>query len=185
MVPWLGGDHGSEAPERTFSLATSTKIYPYLRAQWRRLFGLNLSAIEPQLFVGGQFSAAQWPLIQALGVRAVLSLQRERVDDFAGAPPEQALRLAVTDFSAPSLAQLGEGAAFVAACRAAGLPVLIHCRAGVGRAPLLAAAYLMQTQGLSHGQAIALLRAARPIVAPNRHQLARLREFEASLGGAA
>lgn len=154
----------------------------YLRAQWRRLFGLNATLVGPLLFVGGQFRPSQWPLLHALGIRAVLSLQAEREDSFEGPPPDRALRLLVPDFHPPSMAQLAEGVAFIQSAHKAELPVFVHCHAGVGRAPMMAAAYYMSRYGMTHRDALAHLRAARPIIAPNFRQLARLREFEASLG---
>jgi protein-tyrosine phosphatase len=150
----------------------------YLRAQWRRLFGLNASPVGPLLFVGGQFRPSQWPQLYSLGVRAVLSLQDENVDQFYGAPAPRALRLPVKDFHAPTIKQLNEGVAFIAAAHADDLPVLIHCHAGVGRAPLMAAAHMIACYGLSHHEALGRLRAARPIMAPNPRQIIRLREYE-------
>jgi protein-tyrosine phosphatase len=150
----------------------------YLRAQWRRLFGLNISQIDPLLFVGGQFLPEQWPLVRALGVRAVLSLQAEREDHFAGEPPDRALRLLVPDFDAPTIEQLAEGVAFIAAAHSEQLPVFVHCHAGVGRAPIMAAAYLVAHRQLGHREALAHLREARPIIGPNPVQVRILREFE-------
>jgi protein-tyrosine phosphatase len=156
-------------------------VSSYLRAQWRRFFGLNLSPVTPLLYVGGQFEPAQWPAIHALGVRAVLSLQAEREDRFAGPAPERALRLLVVDFTPPSVEQLDEGARFIADAHAAGLPVLVHCHAGVGRAPLAAAAYLMASEAAGHGAALARVRAARPIIGPNPAQVDALRAYEGLL----
>jgi protein-tyrosine phosphatase len=153
----------------------------YFSTQWNRLFGLNLSRVTPLMFVGGQFPPEQWPALAALGVRAVLSLQAEREDRFAGGEPERALRLPVIDFTPPSLEQLDAGVAFIRGCVAAELPVFVHCHSGIGRAPLAAAAFLMASEGLGHGAALARIKAARPIVAPNSAQLARLREYEARL----
>lgn len=144
---------------------------------WRR--HLNVSPVNPLLYVGGQFRPAQWPQLHTLGVRAVLSLRAEHADAFEGPPPLRAHRIMVPDYFAPSLEQISEGVAFVSAAHAEGLPVLIHCHAGVGRAPLLAAAFLMSSQQIDHRSALAQLRRARPIIAPNRHQVARLREYEA------
>jgi protein-tyrosine phosphatase len=160
-------------------------MLPYLRAQWRRFFGLNVSPVGPLLYVGGQFRPEQWPLLYALGIRAVLSLQEEHEDRFSGPPPARAHRLLVPDFHPPSLEQLAEGVGFIAAAHAAELPVLVHCHAGVGRAPLMAAAYMVASGGLDHRAALAELRAARPIIGPNALQVARLREYEASLSGRA
>jgi protein-tyrosine phosphatase len=153
----------------------------HLRAKLRRLFGINISQITPLLLVGGQFDPEQWPAISALGVRAVLSLQAERVDRFIGPPPERALRLHVIDFTAPTQAQLDEGVRFIATAHAAELPVFVHCHGGIGRAPLMAAAYLMASHGHDHREALALLRAVRPFIAPNPLQLACLRTYEARL----
>lgn len=157
----------------------------YLRAQLRRYFGLNVSPVTPTLFVGGQFRPDQWPLLHALGVRAVLSLQAEHEDRFAGPPPERSLRLLVPDFTPPTLEQLAEGVAFIAAAQAAALPVFVHCHAGVGRAPIVAAAYLGSSGGLSADQALAQVRRARPIIGPNAAQVARLREYLARPAGPA
>lgn len=153
----------------------------YLSTQWRRFFGLNASVIEPDLLVGGQFRPDQWPRLRALGVRAVLNLQAEREDRFAGGAPERLLRLAVQDFTPPTIEQLADGIAFISAAHEAGMAVLVHCHAGVGRAPLMAAAYLMYRRQLDHRTALARIRAARPIIDLNRPQLKRLRELEAIL----
>ncbi len=150
----------------------------YLRVQLRRLFGLNVSQIGPTLFVGGQFRASQWPRLHELGVRAVLNLQAEREDRFDGTPPERTLRLPVPDFRAPTIEQLNAGVAFIAAAHADNLPVLVHCHAGVGRAPMMAAAYLVAVQHMPARAALSQLRTIRPIIAPNLRQIARLREFE-------
>lgn len=153
----------------------------YLTTQWRRLFGLNVSIVEPDLLVGGEFRPNQWPQLHAMGVRAVLSLQAEREDRFSGGAPDRMLRLAVKDFTAPTLEQLAEGIAFISAAHRDGMRVLVHCHAGVGRAPLMAAAYLMYREALDHQTALARVRAARPIIGLNPVQLARLRELEAVL----
>jgi protein-tyrosine phosphatase len=154
----------------------------YLLTQWHRLFGVNASQVTPLLFVGGQFRASQWPALYDLGVRAVLSLQAEYEDQFSGAQPTRVLRLMVRDFHAPTINQLNTGVAFIAAAHAEGLPVLIHCHAGVGRAPLMAAAYFVSVHDMPYRTALAHLRAARPIIAPNGRQMARLREYAARHG---
>lgn len=153
----------------------------YLSTQLRRLFGLNASIIEPDLLVGGQFRPDQWPALRALGVRAVLSMQAEREDRFAGGAPDRLLRLAVQDFTPPTIEQLADGIAFISAAHQAGLTVFVHCHAGVGRAPLMAAAYLMYRRDLDHRTALARIRTARPIIGLNRSQIKRLRELEAIL----
>jgi protein-tyrosine phosphatase len=146
------------------------------------MFGLNVSRVSDLLFVGGEFRAAQWPALRAVGLRAVLSLQAERHDTFIGPPPERNLRLPVDDFHAPSIEQLRVACDFLAETHAAGMPTLVHCHAGVGRAPLTAAAFLV-TQGHTAATALDLIHQARPIIGLNRRQLARLAEWETVWNG--
>ena len=175
----LNEDHTAfSLPESgTPPLSDATRLWLYAVTQWRRLFGLNVSQVDDLLFVGGEFTPARWNELRALGIRAVLSLQAEREDHFDGTPPERVLRLPVEDFNPPSIDQLYEAVAFIGACHADGQPVLVHCHAGIGRASLTASAYLM-TRGLSHIEAFDQVKRARPIVALNMLQLARLIEWE-------
>ncbi len=154
----------------------------YTRTLLRRFVGLNVSQINPLLYVGGQFRAGQWPLLYAQGIRAVLSMQIEHEDRFAGPPPDRTLRLHVVDHRAPSLEQLTAGVQFLAAAHQDGLPVLVHCRAGKGRAPTMAAAYLVAHHGMDARAALRYLAAQRPIVALNRVQRQRLHEWSQHVG---
>ena len=70
--------------------------------------------------------------------------------------------------------------AWVHAARTAGGVVLIHCHGGVSRAAALAIAYLIASEGLDYDQALARLRAVRPIVAPNPGFAAQLLAFQRS-----
>jgi predicted protein tyrosine phosphatase len=170
----------SPAPDYSLKLLDIPHAWHYLRTQWRRGFGLNVSRVDDLLFVGGQFRARQWPALHALGIRAVLSLQAEREDSFQGPPPERALRLLVPDFHPPSVDQLHEAVAFIQAAHADQLPVLVHCHAGVGRAALTASAFLI-AGGMSHAEAFAHIRRARPIIALNAPQHDRLAEWAEKL----
>ena len=167
----------SSALDHPPTLLDLAHAWHYLSTQWRRGFGLNVSQIDDLLFVGGQFRAQQWPALHALGIRAVLSLQAEREDTFHGSPPDRVLRLLVPDFHPPSIEQLQVAVAFIQAAPADQLPVLEHCHAGVGRAALTASAFLV-VGGMSHAEAFTYLRRARPIIALNAFQQARLTEWE-------
>ncbi|WP_129629205.1 dual specificity protein phosphatase family protein [Candidatus Oscillochloris fontis] len=153
-------------------------IRSYVQSQLSRFFGLNISQVAPLLYVGGEFRADQWPQLAAMGIRAVLNLQAERVDQFQGTPPERTLHLLIPDFHPATFSQFDAGVAFIAAAHAEGMPVFVHCHAGVGRAPLMAAAYLVAVHHLSTRNALTLIRRARPIIAPNPRQVLRLREYE-------
>ncbi|MFW6082850.1 MAG: protein-tyrosine phosphatase family protein, partial [Chloroflexota bacterium] len=54
--------------------------------------------------------------------------------------------------------------------------VYVHCGSGVGRAPTLAAAYLVFT-GLTPSEAWAKIRRTRPFILPRPRQIARVAEF--------
>lgn len=155
----------------------SRMMLNYLGTQWRRLFGLNISQITDLLFVGGEFQAAEWPRLHEMGIRAVLSLQAEHEDVFEGPAPERTLRIPVIDHTAPSLEQLREAVGFLAAAHDEGLPVMVHCHAGVGRAPLAAAAFLV-SRGMPSDDAVDLIARARPIIGLNEKQYRRLKEWE-------
>lgn len=163
-------------------LLTPPVIGRYLATQWRRAFGLNLSRLDDDLFVGGEFSLEQWPLLHAIGIRAVLSLQSEREDVFCAPLPARTLRLAVEDFYPPSLAQLEQAVAFLNESRVRGEPTLIHCHAGVGRAPLITIAFLL-AEGVPASEAERRVFHARPIMRLNRRQRARLSEWTMARAG--
>lgn len=167
--------------EPVVPVKTHNAFLHYVHTQFRRMFGVNITQIEPLLFVGGQFRPDQWPKIHALGVRAVLSLQAEYEDRFEGAPEPRSLRLLVPDYYPPSIEQLQEALSFIKQAHAEELPVFIHCHAGMGRAPLTAASYLMETRAWKHDQALRYLRHARPIITLNERQKQRLLEWEAYL----
>lgn len=149
----------------------------YWQTMWQRFFGVNVSQIEPLLFVGGEFSAQQWTLLANMGIQAVLSLQAERADEFGTPHPQRTLRLMVPDWHAPTLDQLAEGVAFIRAAYAAQQPVLVHCRAGVGRAPITAAAFLTAERGMTPVAALSYIRRTRPIITPNSEQIERLHQW--------
>jgi hypothetical protein len=172
QIPLHLPDPGAPPP-----LNDPPRLWVYAVTQWRRIFGLNVSQIDDLLFVGGEFTSSLWPDLYNLGIRAVLNLQAEREDRFEATPPERTLRLPVQDFQPPTIVQLREAVAFIGAACVDGLPVLVHCHAGVGRAALTASAYLM-TRGLSQIEAFDRIKRARPIVALTDTQLERLLEWE-------
>jgi protein-tyrosine phosphatase len=71
--------------------------------------------------------------------------------------------------------------AFVDEQRKAGLPVYVHCRAGVNRSVTVVAAYLMWRDRLSRDQALALIQSKRPRAGPFEVYREYLSEWEKSL----
>ena len=98
--------------------------------------------ITPDLLIGGEVRPDEWPALAQAGVRAAVDLRDEAVDDAAALAQLGIghLHLPTPDHHAPSQAALDRGVAFV---RAAGGPVLVHCREGVGRSATLALCVLV------------------------------------------
>ncbi len=136
----------------------------------------SLSQVTPQLHVGGQYRRRGWPRLAARGITAVVNLRVEFDDNDAGIAPPHYLYLPTIDDDAPTLEQLREGVVFMKEEIARGGGVYVHCGAGVGRAPMMAAAYLVST-GLTPDQAWASIRAVRPFIRLKPVQVAQVERF--------
>lgn len=136
----------------------------------------SVSEITPQLHVGGQHRRRGWDRLQARGVTAVVNLRAEWDDKAAEIAPQRYLYLPTIDDTPPSLADLRAGVEFITEELERGGAVYVHCGSGVGRAPTMAAAYLVST-GLSPGEAWAKIRAARPFITPKPGQVSQVRRF--------
>ncbi len=140
----------------------------------------NAHAITPYLIVGGFIDIHDWHQLADQGVSVVVSLQAERYDEamFGSLQPAGYLRLPTQDHTAPTLAQLRMGAAFIDEAIRAGKTVLVHCHAGVGRSTLLCTCYLVYT-GIDVDEAWQTVKERRAIAYLNPRQEAALRDFTA------
>ncbi len=145
---------------------------------------LRYTRITPQLYVGGQINAAGWRWLESKGITVDVNMRREFDDAEHGFAPEGYLWLPAVDDHAPTMEQLEAGAEFIGQAINKGESVYVHCASGVGRAPTMAAAYLMST-GLSLDQALIKIQEARPFIKITPPQLALLEEYEAKLKQAA
>lgn len=136
----------------------------------------DLSEVRPFLFVGGQHLRRGLPELDSWGVSAVLNMRDEFDDQLAGVAKDRYLHLKVIDNTPPTLAQLRSGVDFIEAERRRGGRVYVHCEAGVGRAPTMAAAYLVST-GKPTLAAWEELRGIRPFIRPRRTQRAVIQQF--------
>ncbi len=136
----------------------------------------RVSQITPHLHVGGQYRRRGWPELAARGITAVVNMRVEFDDNAAGIAPERYLYLPTIDDDPPTLEQLRAGADFIAEEIAQGGGVYVHCRAGVGRAATMAAAYLAST-GLTSDDAWAKIREVRPFIRPKPGQVAQVEQF--------
>ncbi|MCH8868573.1 MAG: dual specificity protein phosphatase family protein, partial [Chloroflexi bacterium] len=84
------------------------------------------------------------------------------------------------DVTSPSIDPLQKGIAFISDAVNGGGKVYIHCSAGVGRAPTMAAAYFL-SQGHSLDEAIGMIKRVRPFINIMAPQMESLRQLDASL----
>lgn len=138
----------------------------------------ELSQITPQLHVGGQYRQRGWRRLERRGITAVVNMRIEFDDETVGIAPQRYLYLPTIDDTAPSLEHLRAGVEFMIEEIRRGGGVYVHCGAGVGRAPAMAAAYLVST-GLTPEEAWATIREARPFVRPKPEQVAQIEQFAA------
>jgi len=132
----------------------------------------NYSRIEDGFYMGGR--VVKLPS----GTRAVLNLcemeDPYQVEVHRWQPIPDAA-------PAPSITWLRQQVEFLDQQRRAGLPVFVHCHAGVSRAGLVTVAYLMWRNGWSCEDSLQFVRSRRPVVRPNAAFMDLLREWEQSL----
>ena len=152
----------------------------------RRLTGIPVwrySQITPQLYVGGQHWPPALDGMEQRGIHSIVNLRREFDDAEAGIARDHYLHLPTEDNTALSQHDLKAGAQFIAERINEGDSVYVHCAVGVGRAPTMAAAYLVSA-GETPEQAWEIIRRQRPFIWPNRRQRAALRQFADNLKNA-
>ena len=155
----------------------------FVDQSWRKMSGAplwQLSEVGPQLYLGGQHSVRGYEEMRGRGISAIVNMREERFSDVAaGIAGDRHLQLATIDNTPPTVGDLSRGAAFVADEIARGGKVYIHCGVGVGRAPTMAAAYLIST-GLAPQEALQEIKRARPFVHLTAGQRAVLDKFAAA-----
>ncbi|HQE91951.1 MAG TPA: dual specificity protein phosphatase [Anaerolineae bacterium] len=147
----------------------------------RRTLGFSpppISQVQTLLYVGGQHRRHGLARMRALGISAIVNLRREADDAPRGLALDHYLWLPTPDDASPTMEDLVRGVDFIAQHMAAGHGVYIHCASGVGRAPAMAAAYLVHT-GMDAAQAWNAIRRTRPFIRPTPPQIAALDVFAA------
>jgi len=132
----------------------------------------NLHWLTDMLAVGGCFPIERAPeLARAHGIRAIVDLREEDCDDAELLSREgiEFLHLPTTDQMGPSREWLQQGVEFTQQQIRRGNRVLIHCREGIGRSPLLALC-VMVAEGHEPLAALSLAKDRRELVSPSRAQ---------------
>ncbi len=138
---------------------------------------LQYCQVTPQVYVGSQFNALGKRLLLQRGITGCINMRMEKDDAALGLALTQYLHLPTVDDEAPSNEHLDKGIAFIRQVIESGGKVYIHCGAGVGRAPTMAAAYLI-AEGYTLDEALAMIRRTRPFIYITPPQMAQLEQFE-------
>jgi protein-tyrosine phosphatase len=112
-------------------------------------------------------------------VTAVVNMRTEFDDAATGMAPDRYLHLPTVDDTPPTLEQLRKGVTFIAEEVARDGGVYVHCGAGVGRAPTMAAAYLVST-GLTPEEAWSRIRSIRPFIRIKSGQAEQIEHYAES-----
>ncbi len=149
----------------------------------RRTYGVSRrkhSEITPQLHVGGQHRRKGYKRLLKRGITAIVNMREEEYSDKdKGIGGQRHLHLPTIDHTPPSIEDLMRGVSFITReIEEYRGKVYIHCRAGCGRAPSMAAAYLIST-GMTRKEALKFIKKARPFISLNKNQKRVLDQFEA------
>lgn len=138
--------------------------------------------VAPGVYVGGQHRKHGWEAMRKAGIGAVVNMRREYDDRKGGVASERYLHLPTTDNHPPTIEDLQKGVEFIHNALSSGHGVYIHCGMGVGRAPTMAAAYLIK-MGMEPKQAWRQIRRVRPFIWPMPGQYRIIEVYADSLRG--
>ncbi|UYV75054.1 DUSP19 [Cordylochernes scorpioides] len=132
-----------------------------------------------ELAAGSQDVAYEETILRDLGITHILNLVPDSPNLFENRIVYKNVPL-LDDTSGKLRFYLGGCLDFIDSGRAVGA-VLVHCNAGISRAPAVVIAYLMARTGVSLDNAIASVRSVRPVARPNPTFMQQLREYEREL----
>ncbi len=151
----------------------------YRRTTGKPVWGL--SAVTPQLLLGGQHYKNGYARMCEFGISAIVNMRKEHSDIENGIAGERHLQLATIDNTPPTVEDLMRGSDFIREEIERGGKVYIHCAVGCGRAPTMTAAYLIST-GMSPEAALKRIKKIRPFINLTRSQKNVLGEFASHWG---
>jgi atypical dual specificity phosphatase len=137
----------------------------------------DLVWIEPGFALGSRPYAFQREAVAQLGVRMVIALHEPEKDE-AEAWQACGVRLVTVptrDWVEIPIAIFDRVVELISSCLDSDTPVLLHCLAGLNRAPTVAAAALCHIRGMSVDKALATVKRARSAAKPTPEQEVSLR----------
>jgi protein-tyrosine phosphatase len=139
----------------------------------------DIAWIEPGFAIGPCPYAGDRQRIYDRGVRVVVALYEpdERANEVWADLGVEVVSVPTRDWAGIPAANFDRVVEVISSCLGAGKPVLLHCLAGINRAPTLAAAVLCERDGLTVEAALEAVRRARPTASPTPEQEASLREW--------
>lgn len=164
----------------------TTALWAYARGL-PKLTGVPLleySRVTDSLYVGPQFRKSGMNALLRAGITHTVNMRLEFDDAKHGLTlgTDNSIyycHLPTIDDEPISAEAIAKGIEFIECAIRNGGKVYIHCSAGVGRAPSMAAAYLI-SNGYCTEDALDLIRVARPFIRPTARQIQALKEFETS-----
>ena len=146
----------------------------------------NVDEIVDNLYLGGITAAYETNNLVEQGIRAVVCCVRET--EFPSSEFNTKIeyfRVDVEDVSREPIEYFWpEATQFIHDHHSKGLPVFVHCRAGVSRSASTVIAYLMCHLGFTLKDAFLLAHRKRPVVTPNLGFMDKLSQLEKSIKGA-
>jgi protein-tyrosine phosphatase len=145
---------------------------------WHRRKRARLHWVTNDIAFARQPAAGDWPLLRDEGVRCVVDLRVEAPDNAAEVQQHQLcyLRVPIAEGEAASQDDLRQLTGWIDEHLSEHGPVLIHCREGRGRSPMVALASLVRL-GIPLAEGYQLVKRANPAVALNNSQEAALMRF--------
>ena len=168
---------------RTQGIRT-TALWAYARGR-PKITGvppLKYSRVTDYIYVGPQHRVNGKQALERAGITHIINMRSEFDDELhdltlGGARSDNYCYLPTIDDDPISAEHIARGIAFISRAIESGGKVYIHCSAGVGRAPSMAAAFLI-SRGYGAEEALGLIRQARPFIKPTAVQISALKLFE-------
>ncbi|KAI3662591.1 hypothetical protein MP638_000701 [Amoeboaphelidium occidentale] len=132
----------------------------------------KLHQVIPGLFIGSQDAPLNTKEIIGQKVAHILSLIDINLNDTRITHTKMPL-LDIDTFDLSDY--LAKSSEIIDGALSKGQHILVHCNAGVSRAPSIVIAYLILKRGMSYDEAFNLVKAARPCIKPNEGFVKQLR----------